>query len=178
MSDRDVTQLRIGNHAVGIMGLEEAIEEIAATGAHKSDEEIADALLESLSVKNYIPPGARESYGQAFFRAFKKHLGQALDDDFSDILLIRVLGQGCSQCGQLEQNVMEVLSELDLPADLEHVRDFQEISKYGVMGTPALLINGKVMCVGRVPPKLRIKEWLANEIKGFSIAQRLDGTID
>ena len=55
---------------------------------------------------------------------------------------------------------MEVLSELDLPADLEHVSDIKEIGKYGVMGTPALLINNKVMCVGRVPPKIRIKEWL------------------
>ncbi|MBW1775354.1 MAG: thioredoxin family protein [Deltaproteobacteria bacterium] len=80
-------------------------------------------------------------------------------------MVIRVLGQGCIQCDQLEQNVMEVLSELDLPADLEHVRDIQEIGKYGVMGTPALLINGKVMCVGRVPPKLRIREWLANKMK-------------
>ena len=165
MSNKDVTQLRIGNQTVGIMGLEKAIEEIAATCGHKPDEEIADELLESLSAKNYIPPGARDSYGQALLKAFKKHLGLALDDDFSDILLIRVLGQGCTQCDQLEQNVMEVLSELDLPADLEHVRDIQEIGQYGVMGTPALLINGKVRCVGRVPPKLRIKEWLANEIK-------------
>lgn len=165
MSDRDVTQLRIGNHTVGIMGLGEAMEEMAATHARPSDEEITEALLALLSKRNYIPPGARESYGQAFLRAFKKHLGQPLDDGFSDILRIRVLGQGCTQCDQLEQNVMEVLSELDLPADLEHVRDIQEIGKYGVMGTPALLINGKVMCVGRVPPKLRIKEWLANEKK-------------
>jgi len=165
MSDRDVTQLRIGNHAVGIMGLEEAMDEMAATHVHASDKEITETLLALLSKRNYIPPGARESYGQAFLRAFKKHLGQALDDGFSDLLVIRVLGQGCIQCDQLEQNVMEVLSELDLPADLEHVRDIQEIGKYGVMGTPALLINGKVMCVGRVPPKLRIREWLANKMK-------------
>lgn len=165
MSDRDVSQLRMGDQIVGIMGLEEAMEEIAATGAHTSDEEITEALLALLSKRNYIPPGARESYGQAFLRAFKTHLGQTQDDGFSGITVIRVLGQGCTQCDQLERNVMDVLSEIDLPADLEHVRDIQEIGKYGVMGAPALIINGKVMCVGRVPPKLRIREWLANEIK-------------
>jgi hypothetical protein len=57
------------------------------------------------------------------------------------------------------------LSELDLPADLDHVRDVVEIGSYGVMGTPALLINGEVMCVGRVPPKIKIREWLENEVK-------------
>ncbi len=41
-----------------------------------------------------------------------------------------------------------------------HVTDIKEIGKYGVMGTPALLINGEVMSIGRVPPKAKIKEWL------------------
>jgi len=50
--------------------------------------------------------------------------------------------------------------QLDLAADLEHVRDIKEIGKYGVMGMPALLINGKVLSVGRVPPKAKLKEWL------------------
>lgn len=165
MADKDVTQIRIGNHSVGIMGLEEALEELAANAMHQSDEEITDALLESLSRVNYIPAGARESYGQAFLKAFKRHLGQSQDEELPDLLVIRVLGQGCSQCDQLEQNVMEVLSELNLPADLEHVRDIKEISRYGVMGTPALLINNKVMCVGRVPPQIRIKEWLEKEME-------------
>lgn len=160
MADSDVTRLRIGDHTVGIMGLEEAMVELAATGVHRSDEEISDALLNRLSRKNYIPHGAHESYGRALLRAYKKHQGLAQGEASSDLLVIRVLGQGCTQCDQLEQNVMEVLSELDLPADLEHVRDIREIGNYGVMGTPALLINGKVMCVGRVPPKIRIKEWL------------------
>ena len=161
MSDKDVIQLRIGDYTVGIMGLEEAMEEMAAAGASKSDEEITEALLGRLSKRNYIPPGARESYGQALLRAFKKHLGLTREEEFSDALVIKVLGPGCSQCDKLEQDVMDVLSEIDLPADLEHVRNIKEIGSYGVMGTPALLINGNVMCVGRVPPKAKIKEWLA-----------------
>jgi hypothetical protein len=55
---------------------------------------------------------------------------------------------------------MEVMSEMMLPGDLEHVRDVKEIGQYGVMGTPALVINGKVMCVGDVPSKEKIRAWL------------------
>ena len=56
---------------------------------------------------------------------------------------------------------MEVLAEMSLSADMQHVRDVKEIAQYGVMGTPALVINGKVMSVGTVPNKAKIKEWLS-----------------
>jgi protein-disulfide isomerase len=55
---------------------------------------------------------------------------------------------------------MEALAEMDLSADLEHVRDVKEIGRYGVMGTPAVIINGKVKCVGSVPSREKIIEWL------------------
>ena len=55
---------------------------------------------------------------------------------------------------------MEVMAETGITAEIEHVRDIKEIGKYGVMGTPALLINGQVKSVGRVPPKSRMTEWL------------------
>ena len=47
----------------------------------------------------------------------------------------------------------------------DHVRDIKEIGAYGVMGTPALIINGKVMAVGKVPAKAKLKKWLS-EYKG------------
>jgi len=53
------------------------------------------------------------------------------------------------------------MAETNLSADLDHVTDIKEIGRYGIMGNPALIINGKVMSVGRVPPKGKIKEWLS-----------------
>ncbi|OPX38232.1 MAG: hypothetical protein B1H12_03000 [Desulfobacteraceae bacterium 4484_190.2] len=73
---------------------------------------------------------------------------------------IKILGPGCVQCDGLEQTLMQVMAEINLIADIEHVRDIKEIGKYGVMGSPALLINGKVKSVGKVPHKAKIKEWL------------------
>ncbi|MBW1706122.1 MAG: thioredoxin family protein [Deltaproteobacteria bacterium] len=73
---------------------------------------------------------------------------------------IKVLGPGCAQCDRLEQELMQVMAETGVVADVEHVRNIKEIERYGVMGTPALLINGEVKSVGKVPPKTKLKEWL------------------
>jgi len=74
---------------------------------------------------------------------------------------VKVVGPGCSQCDMLDKILIEVLSEMNILADMEHVRDIKEIGKYGVMGTPALVINGKVVSVGKVPGKEKLKEWLS-----------------
>ena len=63
-------------------------------------------------------------------------------------LRIVVLGTGCSQCNRLEQTVMQALNEMALVASLEHVTDIKEIANYGFVGTPALVINGKVVASG------------------------------
>jgi len=55
---------------------------------------------------------------------------------------------------------MAAIAETQLPLDFEHVTDIVEIGNYGVMGTPALVVNKKVVAVGTTPPKAKIKTWL------------------
>lgn len=62
---------------------------------------------------------------------------------------IKVLGTGCANCKKLEENVVEALASLNLNVDVEKVQDFKEIAKYGVMRTPALVVNGEVKIVGK-----------------------------
>ena len=69
---------------------------------------------------------------------------------------IIVLGPGCARCTQLEKDAREALAELALPGELIHVDDLREIARYGVMGAPALIINGKVVSVGTTPRKEEI----------------------
>ncbi|MCJ7618106.1 MAG: thioredoxin family protein [Desulfobacterales bacterium] len=161
MSQDDTKQIRVGKHAVGIIGLTHVIEEVAANFAQKPDSEIQKELLNRLSKFNYLPDGIRESYGKAFLREFNKYIGKPYEEEKSKGLEIKVLGPGCSQCDMLDKILMEVLSEMNILADMEHVRDIREIGKYGVMGTPALVINGKVKSVGKVPTKEKLKEWLS-----------------
>jgi len=161
MSKDDVKQIKVGSHTTGIIGLKNVVEEVAKEFAEKQDEEIQAELLKRLSKKNYISDRTRESYGKAFLREFNIFLGKPFDEDDSEGLEIKVLGPGCAQCDRLEMELMEIMIEMNLPADLEHITDIKEIGKYGVMGMPALIVNGKVMCTGKVPTKRKLKEWLS-----------------
>ena len=68
---------------------------------------------------------------------------------------VKVLGSGCAKCNALEAAVREALAELGMDAD--HVTDFTQIAAYGVMTTPALVVNGKVVSYGRVLKKQEAK---------------------
>ncbi len=163
MSQDDMTQIKVGKLNVGIIGLKPVIEKVAGEYGKRPEKEVRAELLKRLSVKNYIPDRARDSYGKAFLREFNRFLGRQYDEEpEGGALEIKVLGPGCVQCDGLERSVMEALAEMELAGDLEHVRDIKEIGKYGVMGMPALIINGAVKAVGKVPPKTRIKRWLAD----------------
>lgn len=160
MTEKDIARIIVGNCGISIVGIKQVMEELAESYANKPDEEVASAMLERLGSSNYIPDKAREDYGRAFAREFRTFLGQPHVEITRGGLDIKVLGAGCAQCHNLTQTVMGVLTELGLPAGVEHIMDIKEIARYGVMGSPALLINGKVVAVGSVPPRSRIKNWL------------------
>lgn len=63
---------------------------------------------------------------------------------------IKVLGSGCAKCATLEKNVKEALDELGQEMSIEHITDFTEIESYGIMSTPALVIDEKVVSFGKV----------------------------
>lgn len=73
---------------------------------------------------------------------------------------IKILGSGCANCNKLEALVREVVGELGVPADIEHVRDYKEIMKYGIMATPGLVIDGTVKSAGRIPAKADVVQWV------------------
>ena len=160
MSSDEVTQIKVGEDRIGIIGLKSILSEVAETCAVQSDEEIRTELLKRLNKRNYIPEPSKEKYGQAFLKEFKKFTGRPIEDSDSDEVEIKVLGPGCALCNQLEQDLITVMTEMDMPADLEHVTDIAEIGSYGVMGTPALVINREVKAVGSIPPKTKLKKWL------------------
>lgn len=160
MGEKDITQIRVGQFPISIVGLRSAMDAMASTHKNKSDEEVGSALLERLEKENYIPRSAREEYGRAFVREFRKFLGEPYAEEASGQLEVKVLGTGCAQCHSLTRIVMEVLTELEMPATVEHVTDINAIVSYNVMGSPALVINGKVVDVGRVPPRDKIRAWL------------------
>lgn len=79
-------------------------------------------------------------------------------------MIIKILGMGCSNCKNLEKATRNAVAELDIDADIEKVEDIQKIMGYGVMSTPALVINEKVALYGRVPGVPELKEIIKNHI--------------
>jgi small redox-active disulfide protein 2 len=157
-----ITQIHVRGRLVGIVGLEEALEEARRQGLEH--DEAKAFLLGRIRRQNYIPSGLESTYGEALARYYCQRMGlpvpQDRGHDESPPLTIRILGPGCANCTRLEQEVMAVLAELGQPADVLHVTDIKEIASYGVMGTPTLVVNGKVLWVGSVPPRVRLKALL------------------
>ena len=73
---------------------------------------------------------------------------------------IKVCGPGCAKCHETERIVAEAVAEAGISAEVEKVNDFNEIAKLGVFATPAVVINGRIMCSGKAPSKKEVLSWL------------------
>lgn len=74
---------------------------------------------------------------------------------------IEVLGPGCSNCLRLEKNAREAVAMAGVQAEITKVTDYVEIMAYGIMSSPGLVVDGKVVSYGRVPSATDILPWLA-----------------
>ncbi|MDD4321492.1 MAG: thioredoxin family protein [Acidaminococcaceae bacterium] len=75
-------------------------------------------------------------------------------------MVIKILGSGCAKCKQLEANAQQAVKELGIEATIEKVKEIENIMEYGVMKTPALVVDEKVKVMGRVPSAEDIKKYL------------------
>ncbi len=76
---------------------------------------------------------------------------------------IKVLGSGCAKCKTLEKLTREAVAEAGIDATVSKVEDMYEIMRHGVMVTPALVVDGKVLVKGKVPSVSEIKDLLKNK---------------
>jgi small redox-active disulfide protein 2 len=77
-----------------------------------------------------------------------------------DMRRIEVLGPGCDNCVRLEQEARQAIGMAGIEAEVVKATDYREIMAHGVLSTPGLVIDGKVMSVGRVPSAGDIADWL------------------
>jgi len=162
MEDKDYRLILVGNTQVGLIGLEEIFEEFRSQRG-TPESELKQLLVERAGKTNYIPSSVKAEYERALFREFKKFLGERVEEERSEFLEVAILGPGCYSCNKLEQDVMAVLSETGIQASLNHVTDPKLMAQYGLLPTPALVINGKIKSKGTVPSKSMIKKWLEEE---------------
>jgi len=74
---------------------------------------------------------------------------------------IEILGTGCPKCKKLTELTMEAAAQLNMECNIEKVEDINKIMAYGVMMTPALVVDGKVMVTGKVPSVEELKKLIA-----------------
>ncbi|HPK53689.1 MAG TPA: thioredoxin family protein [Smithellaceae bacterium] len=73
---------------------------------------------------------------------------------------IEILGTGCAKCHKLEEMVKKVLHDSKTDAEVNKIQDIKKIMSYGVMMTPALVIDNDVKIAGKMPTEEQIKSWL------------------
>jgi len=78
------------------------------------------------------------------------------------VKVIEVLGSGCANCRKLEANAREAVAEAGVDAEILHVTDMAEIASRGVLNTPGLAIDGRVVSTGRIPTPWTIASWLTD----------------
>ncbi|MGE4560444.1 MAG: thioredoxin family protein [Desulfobulbus sp.] len=75
-------------------------------------------------------------------------------------MIIKVCGPGCASCEKTQQIIEAAVAAKGVGAAIEKVKDFQAMAMMGVFSTPAVVINGEVKCVGRIPTQSEVEQWL------------------
>jgi small redox-active disulfide protein 2 len=78
------------------------------------------------------------------------------------MLTIKVLGSGCPNCRKVEAVARQAIARLAIEAQVVKVTDYAEIMRYGVLATPGLVIEDKVVCAGRIPGEAEVSQWLGS----------------
>lgn len=151
--------IRIGAANIGLIGLDQALNK--ALTEQMPEEAAVDFLFAAIARGNYIPATAEPIYREALRGEYRRR--QGIQGDEPGILTIRVLGSGCVTCNKLSAMLFESLQKFGLAADMESVHDLDEIWRFGVTKTPALIINGAVKCAGRMPSPAEVEEWIGEE---------------
>lgn len=165
-------RLRIKGVEIGLVWLDSAFNAVRKelNGTAEIDPRVAaEHMLAKIERRNYIPVSARADYLDALERYWRDRLGLGgprEEDDANRPLVIRILGKRCISCNKIEEIVRSVLDARGIGADIEHVSDYDEIWRYGVLNPPALVVNGKVVCAGRVPTRAQVEAMILPLLDG------------
>lgn len=153
--------LKVGKVSVGLVGLDVALNRVVEDRS-LDDDQAAESVFAHISKLNYVPKTATKKYREAILKEVLRLRGGG--SDHSGELVIRILGPGCVSCNNIQKMVIEIMNRIGAAADIFQIHDLDEIGRYGVLQTPALIVNDKLKSSGRVPTPARIEEWLREEL--------------
>jgi len=153
--------LKVGAVSIGLIGLDVALTRILAQPELELAQAVAQ-VYDEIARHNYVPQTAEGRYREALAEEILR-LRQG-GTGCSGPLAVRILGTGCVSCNNLQKVVIEIMAERQIAADVFQVHDPDEIGRFGVLQTPALVINGQVKSVGRLPSRAEIEAWLIDAV--------------
>lgn len=167
---KGLRKIKVVDTVAGVTGLDELLESAFEQGWQPDQAGLAEHLVAGLrAAGNYISPGWEPQYGETVLSLYREFFQKRQKESSSPTkkteqggkkMKIEILGPGCARCRATEDNVRKALAELNLEADVAHVTDVREFAKRGVMLTPGLVVDGKVVSSGRIPETSEIKDWL------------------
>jgi small redox-active disulfide protein 2 len=160
-----VRQINIGGDRIGLIDIDEIFEKVKKLGID-NEEDLRNTLLEMVRSGNYVPPNMEDVYKEDLLEEYRVFIGELESRPGKlGVPEIRVYGAGCQRCERLDRTVMEIIAGLGTSVDYQYVTDAREISAAGIMGTPALTIDGKVAVMGNVPPRGRLEKIISGALK-------------
>lgn len=156
--------IKIGAVNIGLIGLETALSQ--AFVDKLDDKQAASFLFKAVSRQNYIPVDAAELYKQALTAEYIRYRNRGARNRQG--MVIRILGPGCVSCNRIKTMTIEILNHLQLAADVVDIHELDEIWRYGVTTTPALLINDEVKSAGYLPTHAQIEAWIKEAARNNS----------
>lgn len=90
------------------------------------------------------------------------------------MLSVKILGPGCVNCYRVEQVAVDALEMLDAEATLQHITDQEGMRQYGILYTPGLVINGQLVCAGRIPSIKEVISWAEEALAGEQAEKQSD----
>jgi len=155
----EVSMVTIGGQKIGLIGLSEIFENVKQMNLSDKSE-LKNQLLQRVRAQNYVPDSRADDYTSAILREYKKFAGLPVEPEVEKPAFptIRILGPGCAACENMENDVRAILAELNIAADVDHVRDINKIAEYGMVRTPSLVINEQIVLNGRSLPKSQLKK--------------------
>ncbi|MBU0730421.1 MAG: thioredoxin family protein [Proteobacteria bacterium] len=162
IDDQPIQQkIKIGSASVGLIGLDIAINTVLTKDI--SEQDAASFLYDAIRGKNYIPAGSEAAYREALRKEYLRHKNQTASPDST--MVIRILGPACVSCNKIGIMVIEALQKLNIAADVENIHELDEIWRYGVTTTPALIINNQLKSAGRLPMPVEVEDWIKEALE-------------
>ncbi len=149
--------LQVGAVSVGLIGLDVAFTRILAQ-PELAIETAVNQVYAEIARQNYVPVLAADKYRQALAQEILRLRGG--QTRAKSHLEVRILGTGCVSCNNLQKLMIEIVADRGIKADIFQIHDLDEIGRFGVLQTPALIINGQVKSLGRIPSRAQIEDWL------------------